>query len=86
MIEGASAWATRQAAPEDIARAVRRLLEAIARESPLVLVLEDIHWGEPALLDLSTISLSQPAARRSCCSASHGPSCSKTARPGAAAR
>jgi len=32
--------------------AVRRLLEAIARERPLVLVLEDVHWAEPTLLDL----------------------------------
>ena len=40
------------AAPEETARAVRRLLEAVARESPLVLVFEDIHWGAPAMLDL----------------------------------
>ncbi|MGH3093158.1 MAG: adenylate/guanylate cyclase domain-containing protein [Gaiellaceae bacterium] len=32
--------------------AYRKLFEALARERPLVLVLEDIHWGEPALLDL----------------------------------
>ena len=32
--------------------AIRRLLEALARERPLVLVLEDLHWGEPTLLDL----------------------------------
>ena len=32
--------------------AVRRLLEALARRTPLVVVLEDIHWAEPALLDL----------------------------------
>jgi DNA-binding SARP family transcriptional activator len=32
--------------------AVRRLLEALARVRPLVLVLEDIHWAEPTLLDL----------------------------------
>ncbi len=37
---------------EQTAWAVRRLLEARARERPVVLVLDDIHWAEPALLDL----------------------------------
>jgi tetratricopeptide (TPR) repeat protein len=32
--------------------AIRRLLEAVARERPLVVVLEDVHWAEPTLLDL----------------------------------
>jgi class 3 adenylate cyclase/tetratricopeptide (TPR) repeat protein len=32
--------------------AYRKLFEALARERPLVLVLEDIHWAEPTLLDL----------------------------------
>jgi len=32
--------------------AVRRLLEALAVERPVVLVFEDLHWAEPALLDL----------------------------------
>jgi DNA-binding SARP family transcriptional activator len=32
--------------------AVRRLLEAVARNRPLVVVLEDVHWAEPTLLDL----------------------------------
>jgi class 3 adenylate cyclase len=32
--------------------AYRKLFEALAKERPLVLVLEDIHWAEPALLDL----------------------------------
>jgi len=32
--------------------AVRHLCEALARERPLVLVFEDLHWGEPTLLDL----------------------------------
>jgi DNA-binding SARP family transcriptional activator len=32
--------------------AVRRLFEAVAVERPLVVVLEDIHWAEPTLLDL----------------------------------
>jgi DNA-binding SARP family transcriptional activator len=31
---------------------IRRLLETAARVRPLVLVFEDLHWGEPTLLDL----------------------------------
>jgi class 3 adenylate cyclase/tetratricopeptide (TPR) repeat protein len=32
--------------------AVRRFLEALALRHPLVVVLEDVHWAEPTLLDL----------------------------------
>jgi class 3 adenylate cyclase/tetratricopeptide (TPR) repeat protein len=32
--------------------AVRRVLESLARDAPLVLVAEDVHWAEPTLLDL----------------------------------
>ena len=32
--------------------AVRRLFEEVAREQPLVIVVEDIHWAAPTLLDL----------------------------------
>ncbi len=32
--------------------AFRRLFEALARERPLLLVFEDVHWAEPTLLDL----------------------------------
>jgi DNA-binding SARP family transcriptional activator/tetratricopeptide (TPR) repeat protein len=32
--------------------AVRRFFEALAATRPLVLVFEDLHWGEPTLLDL----------------------------------
>jgi DNA-binding SARP family transcriptional activator len=32
--------------------AVRRLLERLACEQPVVLVLEDLHWADPTLLDL----------------------------------
>jgi tetratricopeptide (TPR) repeat protein len=31
---------------------VRRLLEALAREKPLVVVFDDVHWAEPTFLDL----------------------------------
>jgi class 3 adenylate cyclase len=32
--------------------AVRRFFEALARERPVLLVFDDIHWAEPTLLDL----------------------------------
>ena len=38
--------------PEDTFRSVRRLFEGLARERPLVLVFDDVHWAEPSLLDL----------------------------------
>jgi predicted ATPase/class 3 adenylate cyclase len=37
---------------EEIFWAVRRLLEILARRSPLVVVFDDIQWGEPTFLDL----------------------------------
>ena len=41
-----------QAATDEIAFGVRKLLEARAAERPLVVLLDDLHWGEPAFLDL----------------------------------
>jgi DNA-binding SARP family transcriptional activator len=38
--------------PEEIAWAARRLLAGLARERPLLLVLDDVHWAAPAFLDL----------------------------------
>jgi class 3 adenylate cyclase/tetratricopeptide (TPR) repeat protein len=40
------------ASSEEIAWGFRKLFEALARERPLVVVLDDIHWAEPTLLDL----------------------------------
>jgi len=37
---------------EEVFWAVRKLLEAVARVRPLLLVLEDVHWAEPTVLDL----------------------------------
>jgi DNA-binding SARP family transcriptional activator len=37
---------------EEIFTAARELFEALGRQRPLVLVFEDLHWAEPALLDL----------------------------------
>ena len=38
--------------PEELFWAVRRLFEELARERPLLVLLEDVHWAEPTLLDL----------------------------------
>jgi class 3 adenylate cyclase len=38
--------------PDDIAWAFRKLLEAVAESRPLIVVLDDIHWGEDVFLDL----------------------------------
>jgi class 3 adenylate cyclase/tetratricopeptide (TPR) repeat protein len=40
------------AQPEEIFWAFRKLFETIARERPLVLVIDDLHWAESTLLDL----------------------------------
>ena len=40
------------AASEETPWAVRRLFETLAARRPLVGVFEDVHWAEPALLDL----------------------------------
>ena len=40
------------ASADDIAWAVRRLFETLARKRPLVVHLEDLHWADPAFLDL----------------------------------
>ena len=41
-----------QSTPEETSWAVRMFIERRARERPLVLVLDDLHWGEPTFLDL----------------------------------
>jgi class 3 adenylate cyclase/tetratricopeptide (TPR) repeat protein len=38
--------------PEEISLSVRKAFERRSRERPLALVVEDIHWAEPTLLDL----------------------------------
>ena len=43
---------TMASSPEEIAWAVRKLFEAAAARGPLVVVLDDLHWGEPVFLDL----------------------------------
>ena len=38
--------------PSTLFGALRRLFEAVARRKPLVVIIEDIHWAQPTLLDL----------------------------------
>ena len=38
--------------PRRTSWAIRRFFEAIARDHPLIVVFDDIHWGEPTFLDL----------------------------------
>ncbi len=40
------------AVPEETFWAIRSLFEALARSHPVVLVLDDVHWGESTFLDL----------------------------------
>jgi tetratricopeptide (TPR) repeat protein len=41
-----------RASPEEIAWATRRLLRTLARDKPVVLLLDDLQWAEPTFLDL----------------------------------
>jgi class 3 adenylate cyclase/tetratricopeptide (TPR) repeat protein len=43
---------TSVSAPDETFSAVRKLFEAVARRKPLMLVFDDVHWGEPTFLDL----------------------------------
>ena len=51
LVAGLFGWAD-PGATEDAFWAVRKVLEHFAREHPVVLVFDDIHWGEPTFLDL----------------------------------
>jgi class 3 adenylate cyclase/tetratricopeptide (TPR) repeat protein len=51
-IEAALGATDTPVSPDEIAWGVRKLFEALASSEPLVVVFDDIHWAEPALLDL----------------------------------
>ena len=51
-VAGALGVVDSTAYPEDTFWAVRELLEAVASERPLVVVLEDVQWAEPTFLEL----------------------------------
>jgi len=52
LIATATARQGAAATEQDVQWAVRRLFDALARECPLVALFDDIHWAEPAMLDL----------------------------------
>ena len=54
-----ASWHDATATATDPQWAVRRLFEAVAESRPLVVLFDDIHWAEPAMLDL----IEQVAAR-----------------------
>src|SRR5438034_4765646 len=51
-LAGAIGIAGSTSAPEETMWAVRRLLEHLARERPLVIAFDDLQWAEPTFLDL----------------------------------
>ena len=51
-VAGALGQSEAAAYPAETFWAVRKLLEAAAREQPLVVLFEDIHWAEPTFLEL----------------------------------
>ena len=51
-ILGAAGLAGSASSNEETFWAARKLLEALARDHPLVVVFDDVHWAEPAFLDL----------------------------------
>jgi len=51
LVAGLFGWAE-AGATEDAFWAVRKLFEHLARDRPVVVVFDDIHWGEPTFLEL----------------------------------
>jgi class 3 adenylate cyclase/tetratricopeptide (TPR) repeat protein len=43
--------ASEVSSPEELFFSVRKLLEEVARERPLVVIFDDVHWAEPTFLD-----------------------------------
>ncbi len=52
LIRTAVGQATGAAAAEETFWAIRRFLEELARERPLLVCFDDVHWASPTLLDL----------------------------------
>ena len=51
-VAGALGMSEAAAQPEETFWAMRKLLEALATEGPVVVVFDDVHWGEPTFLEL----------------------------------
>ena len=65
--------------------AVRRFLEALARDRPRLVVLDDVHWAEPTLLDLVEYVAGWSEAP-SPCLRWREPNCSRPGPPGPGGR
>jgi ATP/maltotriose-dependent transcriptional regulator MalT len=53
-------WAPVSGERHRVARAVRALLERVAAERPLALLLDDVHWADPASADVLALLLYRP--------------------------
>jgi DNA-binding SARP family transcriptional activator len=97
LVLGTAGLSEGQSATEDTAWAFRRLFEALAQERPLVAVFEDLHWAEPALLDLLDslaafsnaapillLCLARPGTARAAAGLGHAPADQSASRAGAA--
>lgn len=51
-VASAAALHCPSATADELAPSMARLLEALARQTPLVVVLDDLHWADPGFLDL----------------------------------
>ncbi|MGH2715547.1 MAG: ATP-binding protein, partial [Thermoleophilaceae bacterium] len=65
VLPGVGSLAEVEAAPASgerhrVARAVRALLERLAAERPLALLLDDVHWADPASADVLALLLHRP--------------------------
>jgi class 3 adenylate cyclase len=61
LLAAAAGLSAAPASPDDIAWAARELLVALAREEPVVLVLDDLQWAEPTFLRLVDVLATAPA-------------------------
>jgi class 3 adenylate cyclase/tetratricopeptide (TPR) repeat protein len=52
LVQGAVGAREAGGSPDETAWAFRRLFETLAARQPLVVAVDDIHWADPALLDL----------------------------------
>jgi DNA-binding SARP family transcriptional activator len=65
LLAGVIGASTSAASGDETFWAVRRFLEKLARQRPLILLLEDLHWAEPTLLDLVEYLAGWTPTRRS---------------------
>jgi class 3 adenylate cyclase len=81
-----AAVAAGEATADDIAWGFRKLFEALARAELTIVVLDDIHWAEPTLLDLieyvSTLCRPSPRTPPCCSCVRLGPTSSTSGPPG----